>query len=481
MDSSRHYYQNCYDRLKLVSFRQNILQNMKVKTCYLQLVGDETMNAPSGEAPFWMAGNFAPVTEVVDTTNLTVTGEIPRELNGRYLRNGPNPRAHPSADWFLGEGMIHGVEISDGKANWYRNRYVETPLLDVDVITNENRLVPGNSLANTHIVGHAGKILALQETQVPIEMTKSLDTVGPYSFDGKLERNMTAHPKICPITGEMLFFGYGIMPPFLTYHRVSAAGELVQSEIIDVKAATMVHDFAITENHVLFLDLPMLWDLEKLGKPGIPISYDESYGARIGVMPRAGKSDDVRWFDIEPCYVYHTMNAFERGSKIIFHAPRLVGYTSVGMKNPPVPKMHRWTIDLEAGTVNEEQFDDLSVDFPITSPRLVGQPHQHGYAAEFDTGGEPYILGFHKYDMQSGKRSSHHFQDGRTGSEASFVPAANAIDEDDGYLLSYVFDPAENASELVILNAKEMADEPLARIHLPARVPTGFHGSWIAD
>ena len=146
----------------------------------MQLVGDETMNAPSGETPFWMAGNFAPITEIVDAKNLTVTGEIPRELNGRYLRNGPNPRAHPSADWFLGEGMIHGVEISDGKANWYRNRYVETPLLDVDVITNENRLVPGNSLANTHIVGHAGKILALQETQVPIEMTKSLDTVGPY-------------------------------------------------------------------------------------------------------------------------------------------------------------------------------------------------------------------------------------------------------------------------------------------------------------
>ncbi len=439
------------------------------------------MTEAHAETPFWMAGNFAPVTETVDTTNLTVTGEIPRELNGRYLRNGPNPRAHPSADWFLGEGMVHGVEITDGKANWYRNRYVKTPLLDVDVVTNENRMVPGNSLANTHIVGHAGKVLALQETQVPIELTKGLDTVGPYSFGGKLERNMTAHPKICPITGEMLFFGYGVMPPFLTYHRVSREGELVQSEIIDVKAATMVHDFAITENHVLFLDLPMLWDLKKLGKPGIPISYDESYGARIGVMPRTGKSDDVQWFEIDPCYIYHTMNAYEDGAKIVFHAPKLVGYTSVGMKNPPIPQLHRWTIDLETGDVKEEQVDDLGVDFPITSPLLVGQAHKHGYVAEFDTGGSPTILGFHKYDMESGERTAHHFTDGRTGSEPTFVPAMNAKDEDDGYLLSYVFDPNENESELVILNAKEMSDEPIARIHLQARVPAGFHGSWIAD
>lgn len=439
------------------------------------------MTAPSGNAPFWMTGNFAPVEETIDATDLKVTGEIPKDLNGRYFRNGPNPLAHTSADWFLGEGMVHGIEINGGKANWYRNRYVETPLLNVETIDNAIRMVPGNSLANTHIVGHAGKILALQETQVPIEMTNGLETVGPYSFGGKLERNMTAHPKICPITGEMLFFGYGIMPPFLTYHCASPSGELVQSEIIEVKAATMVHDFAITENYVLFLDLPMLWDLEKLGKPGIPITFDKSYGARIGVMPRTGKSSDVRWFEIEPCYIYHTMNAFERGSKIIFHAPRMVGYTSVGMKNPPIPKLHRWTIDLTSGTVKEEQVDDLGVDFPITSPRYVGQPHQHGYATEFDPNGAPYILAYHKYDVETGERTCHRLTNGRTGSEASFVPAVGGQDEDDGYLMSFVYDPTDETSELIILNAKDMSDEPLARIHLPARVPTGFHGSWIAD
>ena len=277
--------------------------------------------------PFWMTGNFAPVAEEVTTTDLKVTGEIPRELNGRYFRNGANPRVSVSSDWFLGEGMIHGVEIQNGKAIWYRNRYVQTPLLKEDVLSRELTSIPGNSLANTHVMSHAGKVFALQEMHAPIELTKDLETVGSYDFGGKLARNMTAHPKVCPKTGEMLFFGYGVMPPFLTYYRVSATGELVQSEEIDVKAATMVHDFVITENYVIFMDLPMLWDVKKFLEPGIPVNYDENYGARLGVMPRNGSSADVKWFEIDPCYIYHTMNAHESGDEINFFAPQLVGYT----------------------------------------------------------------------------------------------------------------------------------------------------------
>ena len=431
--------------------------------------------------PFWMQGNFAPVTEEVTTVDLKVTGEIPKDLNGRYFRNGANPRVSVSSDWFLGEGMIHGVEIQNGKANWYRNRYIQTPLLNEDVMTREVMRIPGNSLANTHIVGHGGKVLALQEMHAPYELTKELETVGSYDFGGKLERNMTAHPKICPKTGEMLFFGYGVMPPFLTYHRVSASGELVQSEEIDVKAATMVHDFAITENYAIFLDLPMLWDMKKFLEPGIPVNYDESYGARIGVMPRNGSSADVRWFEIDPCYIYHTMNAYEFGEEIVFTAPKLVGYTSVGMDNPPISKLNQWVINLKTGKVKETQIDDLGVDFPEVPPTHVGQPHRFGYAMEFGTTGMPWGLGYHKYDFVSGGKTSHRLKNGRTGGEACFVPTENAKSEDDGYLMTYVHDPEDNKSELVILNAKQIDDEPIARIHLPVRVPAGFHGSWIAD
>ena len=435
----------------------------------------------TNQTPFWMAGVFAPVTEEVSATDLPVTGSIPPELNGRYFRNGANPKAHASPDWFLGEGMIHGVEIKNGQATWYRNRYVQTPLLKEKVITRETTAPPDNSFANTHVIGHAGKFLALQELHPPIELTKDLDTVGTYTFDGKLERNMTAHPKICPETGEMLFFGYGIMPPFLTYHRVSANGELVQSEVIDVKAATMVHDFVITRNYVIFLDLPMLWDLEKLSKPGVPVTYDENYGARFGVMPRNGSSKDVQWFDIDPCYIYHTMNAYENGDELLVRAPRLVGYTSVGMENPPIPLLHEWTLNLKDKTTSERQLDDLGVDFPTVAETHVGLQNRYGYAAEFNAAGAPTILGFHKYDLQTDSKTSYMFKDGRTGSEPTFIAAHDATSEDDGYLMSYVHEPADDKSELVIFNANQLEQEPIARIHLPARVPAGFHGSWIPD
>ena len=431
--------------------------------------------------PFWMTGAFAPVTDEITATNLPVTGNIPKELNGRYFRNGANPKAHASPDWFLAEGMIHGVEIKNGEASWYRNRYVQTPLLNENRITRETTLRRGNSFANTNIIGHAGKYLALQEMQPPYELTKDLDTVGMYTFDGKLERNMTAHPKICPITGEMLFFGYGIMPPFLTYYRVSASGELVQTEIIDVKAATMVHDFIITRNYVIFMDLPMLWDMEKLLKPGVPVTFDESYGARLGIMPREGSSKDIKWFDIDPCYVYHTMNAFEQGDTITVRAPRLVGYTSVGMDNPPIPMLHEWTLNLKTGAVTDRQLDDLGVDFPTVADGNVGLPHRYAYVAEFNSAGAPHILGFHKYDFETGGKTSHMLKDGRVGSEPSFVQAENAKSEDDGYLMSFVHDQTTDKSELVIFNTNELSDEPIARIHLPARVPAGFHGNWIPD
>jgi len=163
--------------------------------------------------PFWLSGNFAPVFEERSETDLRVTGEIPRELNGLYVRNGANPPSGKSLDWFLGCGMLHGIEISDGKPRWYRNRYVQTPLLDEEVPSPESRAKLENSIANTHVIGHAGKILALAELSLPIEVNGELETLGPYRFGGKLHGNMTAHPKVCPITGELLFFGYSMRPP----------------------------------------------------------------------------------------------------------------------------------------------------------------------------------------------------------------------------------------------------------------------------
>tara|TARA_B100002003_G_scaffold183914_1_gene172150 strand:+ start:13168 stop:14484 length:1317 start_codon:yes stop_codon:yes gene_type:complete len=434
---------------------------------------------PQENKPFWLTGNFAPIYDEVTETELKVTGSIPPELNGRYLRNGSNPKSGDTAHWFLGNGMIHGVELENGNANWYRNRYVQTPLLaDEGADPMEALDDRSKSLANTHVIGHAGKILALEEGHWPFELSADLETVGAYNYDGKLNTGMTAHPKICPETGELLFFYYGMTPPYMTYHRASAQGELVQSEEIEVKGATMVHDFNITRNHVIFMDLPLVWNFENV-TGGLPIQWSDDYGARLGVMPRDGSNKDVVWYDIDPCYVYHPVNAYENGDSIVIDVCRLEHSMKQGAPDVS-PVLYQWTINQVTGKVNERQLDDHSVEFPRVPDSRVGLPYRYGYTAQFGSGG-PTANAFRKYDMKTDTSIAHELGNGRAGGEPVFVPGAGASAEDDGYLLSFVYDQAENKSELIIVDASNMEKDPVARIHLPRRVPAGFHGSWVAD
>lgn len=240
----------------------------------------------------------------------------------------------------------------------------------------------------------------------------------------------------------------------------------------------MVHDFNVTRNHVIFMDLPLVFDFENMAA-GIPIAWSDDYGARLGVMPRNGSNSDVVWYDIDPCYVYHPLNSYEDGDDIVIEVCRMAHSMKPNVKDVP-PMMHRWTIHTKTGTVTESQVDDRSVDFPRVPDSLIGLRHRYGYTAEFGSG-MPYATAFRKYDMNSGTSSAHQLKDGCMGGEPVFVPAANATNEDDGYLLSYVVDQNTNTSELVVVDAATMDDEPVARIHIPARIPAGFHGSWIAD
>ncbi len=194
--------------------------------------------------PSHLLGNGAPVHEEQTLTELRVSGTVPPELNGRYLRNGANPFTGMSDHPFFGDGMIHGVRLRDGKAEWYRNRYVKTPFIanpQLNILDLEVALDMASSKANTHVVGHSGKILALEEGHFPYVLDGQLETVGPTDFGGKLTGSFTAHPKICPLTGELLAFGYSAMPPYLTYLRVSADGQLVQREEITGGGPTMMH------------------------------------------------------------------------------------------------------------------------------------------------------------------------------------------------------------------------------------------------
>ena len=431
-----------------------------------------------------MLGGYAPVPDEITVTELPVTGAIPPALTGWYLRNGPNPREAASAHWFLGDGMVHGVRIENGRAASYRNRWVRTKAFtDPDDTEHREKLTGG--AANTHIVRHADRTLALVESSYPYEMTREagheLETVGVYDFAGRLRTPMTAHPKICPTSGELHFFGYGgLEPPFLTYHRADASGELAISRPVEVAAHTMMHDFHLTAGHVVFMDLPVVFDKAQAlsGTPGMPYNWTPEYGARLGVLRRDDPHGAMRWFEIEPCFVYHSLNAHEEdgGRRLVLHVIR---YDSLGDGAHVTGhgSLCRWTIDLVAGTVREELLDDRLAEFPRIDDRLAGLDARYGYAV---TGNGTESGAIHRYDLRENTTTSHQLGSGHTPGEAVFVPADDTP-EGDGWLMAFVYDALTDRSDLIILDAGDLAAPPVAAIHLPRRVPAGFHGNWLPD
>jgi carotenoid cleavage dioxygenase len=443
-----------------------------------------TLSAGKKELPFYLRGNFAPVMEEVTEFDLPLEGAIPPQLRGLYVRNGPNPKSGESIHWFVGDGMVHGVRLESGKAKWFRNRWVRTRVFeeDAELVQPDGTIDHTVAVANTNIIGHAERIFALVESSFPTEMTTKLETVGVNDLDGRLRTAMTAHPKLCPRTGELHFFGYSPFPPYLTYHRLDASGALVQSEVIDIPGPTMMHDFAITERHVIFMDLPITFSLERaMSGKSFFYEWNDDYGARLAVMPRGGANADVRWFEIEPCYVFHPLNAFDDGDRIVVDVVRYPELWRGGPDSFTAASLHRWTIDTKAGKVGEQPLDDRPVEFPRIDERLTGQPHRYGYAVSnvANVGEQPMHLV--KYDLATGKTEVHDFGEGRAPAEGVFVPESDRAGEAEGFVLSYVYDEGRNTSDLVILDAASFGSKPVATIHLPQRVPFGFHGNWIAD
>jgi carotenoid cleavage dioxygenase-like enzyme len=440
----------------------------------------------SEQLPFHLLDNFAPVHEEKTAFDLEVQGAIPPELSGLYLRNGPNPRSGGSPHWFFGDGMVHGVALAGGKAKWYRNRWVRTrPYLEGEeaaiLIQPDGSVDRTVAKANTNIVGHAGRLLALVESSFPTEVTRELETVGLYDFGGKLTTAMTAHPKLCPVTGEMHFFGYGFGPPYLTYHCANPAGELIQSEVIEVPGPTMMHDFAITERHVIFMDLPVVFDAERAMQGTMPYAWSDDYGARLGIMPRGGDSAQVRWFEIEPCYVFHPLNAHAEGDEVVLEVAR---YPEIWRDSPADftrACLHRFHVDLASGQVREEGLDDRAIEFPRVDPRREGCAHRFGYAVCFDLLTSQSVSALVQYDLATGGAKTHEFGPGCAPGEGVFAPASADASEDEGWVISFVYDQTRGGSALVVLDAARFDGPPVATVALPQRVPFGFHGNWIPD
>ena len=461
-----------------------------------------------------LKNNFAPLLVECDAPDLVIEGEIPAALRGTLYRNGPNPMFPPlgrNHHWFLGEGMIHALHVEDGKVS-YRNRWVRTDQY-VKQRTAGRRLVdtsfggpraPGgedvkNNVANTNIVFHAGKLLALDEGSSPVAMdAEKLDTAGSWDFAGGYTGPMTAHPKFDPKTGEMCFFGYmaaGPASPDIAYNVVDASGRLVRADMFKAPYASMVHDFIVTDEHVIFPIFPATIDVERIMKGGPVIAWDPSVSTMIGIMGRNDPVSSIRWFEGEPCYVYHPMNAFTvRENGRVKVVADMMKYSRVplfpdvdGQKAPAdlsaeQGKLVRWTFDLDDNSngYTEEQLTDLGGEFPRFDERFAGAAYRHGfYAAQTLplAEGAPFDTIVH-IDLQTGKRREYVPGTGCFVHEPVFVPRTPTSPEGDGYVVSLVYDSATNLSDFIVLDADDISKGPIGRAKLPVRVPFGFHGNW---
>ncbi|MFD4241049.1 carotenoid oxygenase family protein [Streptomyces sp. NPDC058525] len=441
--------------------------------------------------PF-LTGHYEPAVDEITAAELAVEGSLPPELTGRLLRNGHNPKPGVTpTHWFKGSGMVHGIRLREGRAEWYRNRWVHTPALDGAPYMTDRGPDLTASTAGTHVIEHAGRLLALCEANLPFELTPDLATVGAHDFDGKLRTAMTAHPKTDPVTGELHFFGSSPFPPFLTYYVADAKGAITHSAEIPGATASLKHDFALTRHHVVFVEGAVTFDPTE--HSGIPYSWSDAQPARIGVMPRGPEgARQVRWFPIEPGSMLHVGNAYEdsRG-RIVLEGPTVdregfqlswnwwVGAPGRGTEPTTRSYTRRWLIDMAAGTVHEEIIDDLAVEFPTLNEDYLGAENRYQYAVSFPDQNGFGGYGIVKYDRTTGARRIHQVGDARLPSEAVFVPAEAATSEDDGYLLTVISDLKQDASQLLVLDAAGL--DRIAAVHLPRRVTAGSHGSWIPD
>lgn len=474
----------------------------------------------------YLEGNYAPVREERTLTELAVSGTIPAHLDGRYVRNGPNPIGELDPQlyhWFSGDGMVHGVRLRDGKAQWYRNRWVRTPAVARALGRPAHWCAPHRAGlqvigANTNVLGHAGRTLALVEGGLAsYELTEELDTGCPCDFDGTIRGGYTAHPKRDPDTGELHAVSYSFgRGNWVQYSVIGADGRARRTVDVQVTGSPMMHDFSLTENHVVFYDLPVTFDPVSgaaiTAPPGLraitrlvlsvlvgrirvpepvtaligkgmrknaqlPYRWDPNYPARVGVMPRTGSAAQLRWFDIEPCYVFHPLNAYDDEDCIVLDVVRHPKMFDTERHGPYEgdPTLDRWIVDLSAGKVRQTRLDDQPQEFPRIDERRTGKTYRYGYSIQVRLGhfGDSVL----KHDMHRGQVITRRLGVQRRVGEFVFVPNGPRSAEDDGVLMGFVYDTGTDRSDLMLLDAGSL--DTLATVHLPTRVPHGFHGNWI--
>ncbi|MCC5995279.1 MAG: carotenoid oxygenase family protein [Oceanicaulis sp.] len=463
----------------------------------------EELTDPVNRLNPYLKGVYAPVREEITALDLEIEGELPRDLYGLYVRNGPNPLTAPQGlhHWFDGDAMLHGVWFENGKAE-YRNRYVRTADFEAAragtceaggifmPACKERHPTVYKDTANTDVIVHNGELMALWYVSgQPVRVDpRTLETLRTETFSGALPKNVSAHSKTDPETGELIFFDYDLYRPFMSAGVVSPDNQLSWFREVELPGPRLPHDMAITKNHLVLMDLPVVFTQSGMRNGLWQIHQPAGLATRFGVMRRDG-TGGVRWFEADPCYIYHVVNAWEEGDEIVLFACRMIpnGQTPDPSFGPYGPMavvlalqavLYEWRFNLATGETRQRQVDDRVSEFPVVSHARTGRKSRYSYHVSIPNQPVQLFDGLIKYDLETGASQAQMFEPGVYGSEPAFAPREGAAGEDDGYVVSLVFDAATGASEARVWDAQDFTAAPRARVKLPARVPAGFHAAW---
>ena len=460
----------------------------------------------------YLSGAWTPCHEEVDVDELEViAGEIPRDIDGVYLRNTENQvhqplgRHHP----FDGDAMIHQVSISGGKAS-YRNRYVRTHCFEAEQIAGGSlwgglmdpagtSKRPGfgahgglKDTGSTDIIVHAGIAYATfyQCGEAWMVDPETLENLGKAPW-GPLD-GVSAHPKVDEETGELMFFNYSKHAPFMHYGVVDRAGKLAHYIPVALPGPRLPHDMAITKNWSILNDMPLFWDEKLLGRDIHAARLHEGLPTRFALIPRHGQPEDIRWFEAEPTFVLHWTNAWEEDGEIV-----LEGYHQTNPMPEPLEefgqyahmmayvdehsfgcRLHRWRFDLASGETREERLSDRIVEFGTINPDYAMKPSRYVWSTTTKPG---WFLfnGYVRHDTQTGEEQVYTLPDGVYASESPLIPKKGVAQEDAAYLVTFLIDENRNASECAILDAGDIAKGPVCRLALPHKICSGTHATWV--
>ena len=444
---------------------------------------------PRDQNPF-SVGIHAPMHEELTLSDLPVAGRIPPQLNGRYLKIGANPVLPPSPghNWFLGDGMVHGLAIEDGRALWYRNRWIGS---HIAAAARGRSAAPGprrggNDTVNTNTVEIAGRTFAVVEAgSFPVELSEDLEKQAYNPLDGTLEGSFTGHPHRDPVTGEIHAIAYdGRVWDTIRHVVVSAAGRVIREVPIAVEHGPCIHDCALTARFVVVLDLPVTFSLRALlAGHRFPFRWNPAHRARVGLLPRQGGAGDIVWCDVDPCFVFHVANAFDRedGRVILDAVAYPTMFASADGALTTLGQLERWTVDPATKRVDRRVIDPSPQEFPRIDERRFGQPHRYVYTVSVPADGNPQLAGattLYKHDLATGERQIHDFGIDRVPGEVVFVPSAPDSGEDEGWLLGLVIDTETQTTDFAVLDAAAFEGPPVATVRLGHRIPPGFHGNW---